>query len=150
MSDDKKEYFKEVENILNSIDNLDEKVLKKVLANIIKIYIMDKGLSYEGNINDNTGKNKAVLSNNVNISNFYEFILHAKKNYPFQELENFLLENGEVYILMNDKKNLLSKGSKEVYGRIIDDELTSVKQKEDDSQKNKISPERFKNLEMDK
>ena len=151
MSENKIDQFKEIEEIVNAIGNLDNDTLKEVLANIIKVYIIDKGVGYEGDVNidlqESINNVSNIQNNNINISNFYEFLLHAKKNYSFPELNKFHLANGEAYIILDDKRYKISNDSSK---RMIPSEIEKKDENKEKKISKKVSPDRFRNLEMDK
>lgn len=151
MDENKIDQFKELDEIINAIGNLDGDTLKEVLANIIKVYIIDKGVGYEGDVIDDFQVSSDNIPNNQNddirISNFYEFLLHAKKKYPFPELNKFHLANGEAYIILDNQRYKISSESSR---RMINPEIEKKEGSKDNKISKKISPDRFKNLEMDK
>ena len=137
------EQFETLKNITKSIDHLDKKTLKEILAYILKIYIIDKEIEYEGIVNDNIEQNQDNTTTdllNIKSHNFVDLIYELKSKYSIPELDCFLIEDDKVYIQLDGKRHLLSKkNSKESFGL----------KKKPDLNLPKTSPERFKNLEMD-
>jgi hypothetical protein len=145
--------FKDLENINKSIENLDIETLKQTLSFLIKVYVLEKGIGYEGNILDNIDDSQIAAvksvssSNSEKINSFSELIIEFKKSYAFNELNNFVVENGKVYFLLNGRKQLISNESTTpIENKNV--QSVSIQQNADTSQKS--SPERFKNIEMDK
>ena len=142
--------FKVLEDILNSIDHLDKDILKETLAYLLKTYIIDREVEYEGkiydNIDNNQHNNELPISINYKSPTFADLIYEFKNKYAIPEIDLFSIENGKVFIQLDDKKHLISKDSANT---------SSVSEKkiktENASSSNisKTSPERFKNLEMD-
>ena len=143
------EKFKTLEDIAKSIDHLDKETLKETLAYILKLYIIDKGIEYDGEVIDNIEQTQCYedINNQKNISHFTDLIDKLKKEYSFLELNNFLIENGSVFIKLDGKKYLISeKNIKKTKDASIKSTEAYEKLK---TTSYKSSPDRFKNLEMD-
>jgi len=140
--------FTDVENIMDSIKNLDNESLKETLALLIKVYVLDKGIEYEENAFDDTDDSEkfSIKTNSDQTKSFAELIFNLKQKYNFPELNNFIIENQNVFLQLNGNKYLISDNN-------INDKKEKNPQIKKDVQINNIlkpSPERFKNIEMDK
>ncbi|MDY6969460.1 MAG: hypothetical protein SVR08_12520 [Spirochaetota bacterium] len=156
MNNDKIEQWKTIEDILKSIDFMDIETLRETIAYIIKIYIIDKGISYDGNISDSVGQDVysesplSAMPEKTPI--FFELIQELKNKYTVPELNMFTIENQNVFINIEGRNHLISN---KVNNRTVQSisHLEEVKKAdsnpdEDFNQPNTL-PGRFKNLEME-
>ena len=140
--------FDDIENIMKSIDNLDKDRLKNLLSILIKIYIIDRGIGYDGEVSDNTSyqypaKNAGGLLNDK-IAAFADLIADLKQKYDFTELDNFIIEDKMVFLISDGRRMMIS-------GKEIDSSADRIKSDNDTQNKNNPFPQdRFKNIEMDK
>ena len=150
MNNSQLKQFSVIEDILRSIDFLDNGTLKETLAYIIKIYILDRGVSYDGSVNDNIEQNayniNEVSSISINSPTFTELILELKKKYTIPELNMFTVENEKTFITIEGKKYMISHEVNKKSNK-IDINIENGDKAVADIQNE--SPERFKNLEMD-
>lgn len=147
MSDKNINNFGTVTDILKSINSFDENTLRETLAYIIKVYILDKGISYEGQINETTKQHNTVNSPQImkssDYAQFSELIMDLKRVYSFPELNMFSFENDALVIILDGKKHTISKNetAKQITGTTDID--PNNKQGQSDT------TGRFKKLEMD-
>lgn len=147
MSDKNISNFGTVSDILKSINSFDENTLRETLAYIIKVYILDKGISYEGQINETRTQNNTVNSPQIlkssDYAHFSELIMDLKRSYSFPELKMFSLENDALVLTLDGKKHTISKNqtAKQITG--TGDIDPNNKQGQSDT------TGRFKKLEMD-
>lgn len=156
MNNDKIEQWKTIEDILKSIDFMDIETLRETIAYIIKIYIIDKGISYDGNISDSVGQDVysesplSAMPGKTPI--FFELIQELKNKYTAPELNMFTIENQNVFINIEGRNHLISNKVNNRTDQSIS-HLEEVKKAdsnpdEDFNQPNTL-PGRFKNLEME-
>jgi hypothetical protein len=139
--------FGTVSDILKSINSFDENTLRETLAYIIKVYILDKGISYEGQINETSIQKNNVsppqIMQSSGSSNFRELIMDLKRTHSFPELKMFSIENDELIFTIDGKKHTISK--RETVERITDKRDIDQNNRQEKSD----SAGRFNKLEMD-
>lgn len=107
------ELFKKEEDIAAALDSFDQETLKETLAYLLKIYVIDKEVGYDGVVQDgvdsNVNLNEVARGSNSKdeASSFYELINSCKNRYKFKELDLFSVEDGKVYVEIDGNKQLL-------------------------------------------
>lgn len=163
MSDNKTnglELFKNEDDIATALDSFDQETLKETLAYLLKIYVIDKEVGYDGfvqdNLDSNLNFNEVSKGSGVEaINSFNELIVNSKSRYSFKELELFSVEDGKVYIEIDGNKQLVkAKGGatpERPVNRMANLDMGPKKSPSPPSPKenNGNSPARFSNLEMD-
>lgn len=148
MSENNNDY-KTIENLLNSIEHFDKDMLKETLAYVLKVYVLDKGLQYDGDIKDNISKTNYNINQFSKNKTFIDLITGIKRNYSFKELENFIIEGDKVYFQINNTKHLITKKENKDSTQTPSDPFEK-KTKNENNIKPNLSHDRFKNLEIDK
>ncbi|MCP4133343.1 MAG: hypothetical protein GY754_20415 [bacterium] len=149
------EDFKSIDDIVKAIDFLDTDSLKETLAYILKIYIIDKELAYDGRVYDDVSGSTSSESRGEGITlenpTFAELISEAKKKYSFPELNLFTIENDNVSINLNGTRHPLGSGGSGAPTRPARTESRPEPASSPANSNNGSadSPERFRNLELD-
>ena len=135
--------------IINSLDFLDEKTLKETLAYIIKVYVIDRDISYDGEIVEAQSSSDIQTTSPVKQQKsvtFTELLSDLKKNCSFSELNLFSIENNNAFITIEGRKMMIPRGN-----AIETPVHLPEKKKAPDPVKEspQDTPARFKNLEID-
>ncbi|MBN2532174.1 MAG: hypothetical protein JXB88_04750 [Spirochaetales bacterium] len=135
-----------IENLAKAINTMETDMLRETLIYILKIYVIDRGLSYEG-IQDMGGNSpkagKGVIS-------FTEIIRDLKNHYSMKELDHFSIEGESVFISIEGKKYQLTEEIIKNNQEVNDTELSRDKLSRDKQSENgQPSCGRFGKLEMD-
>lgn len=107
------EQFESIKDILSSIEFMDNQSIKETLAYLIKVYIIDKEISYQGSVNDqvNCSASSNQSSPVKNYSEFSELINDLKRKYEFSELNLFSTDKNKTYVKIDGRKMLLNPGA---------------------------------------
>ncbi|MBN1699179.1 MAG: hypothetical protein JW881_16790 [Spirochaetales bacterium] len=96
-----------VNDILSAMSGMDTETLRATLAYLLKVYVIDKQLQYEGNIVDN---DTATPPRQRPIADFWELMTEMKRNYDhIRELNMFSVEGGNVFITLEHKRYQLTE-----------------------------------------
>lgn len=132
-----------IENLVKVINTMEINTLKETLAYLLKIYVIDRGLSYEGIQDIKSDTHKAGNTQ----PSFTEVIRDLKNRYSMKELHNFLIEGDHVFISLKGKKyRLTEEGPVENSPETKNADISRDKKSTDD----RGSPcGRFEKLEME-
>jgi predicted heme/steroid binding protein len=86
---------------------MDTNTLKETLAYLLKLYVIDRGLSYKGI----QGLKPALQETGSSSPSFAEIIRELKSRYPLKELESFSIEKDRVYISIQGEKYQITEGN---------------------------------------
>jgi hypothetical protein len=147
------EQYKNLEDVVQSLEFLDHETLKRTLAYIIKIYIIDKGISYNGQVETSISAVDNIQPENQQLrsSTFNHLLAELKKTYSFPELDLFEVDETGTYIKLNGKRELLTnnKAADSLPERPVHSKIPNNIKQPGDNPTNGEQPARFKNLEMD-
>ena len=156
-------------NILDSIAHLDTETLKNTLAYLLKVYVIDKEVTYDGLVTDDrildtapaaaTGENREQTAAPAeSVRSFLELVEMLKKKYHFPELNLFEINDNRVYIELDGRKHLIPVQTNSMSPMSARSGPNSARSNPLDKPKNENkepnkpagqSPDRFKNLELD-
>ncbi len=138
-----------INEVLKSIEYMDIETLRETLAYIIKIYILDKEIAYEGPVYDGINS-KIENRDSFNPVCLTELIRECQKRFAIPELNLFSVEDEKTYITLNGEKRLLSTRDSKNEAPAKSPE--NRKKSDDNAASNKNPSQsngRFRNLEMD-
>jgi hypothetical protein len=137
------------EEILEAIGRLDEKTLKDTLAYLLKVYVIDHGISYDKGIKADT--DTAAPRQTVNVpATFAELITGLKQEYPMDELKRFSVEDDIVFVTLDGRKLRLSETrSGEPGERVTENKQISPTKTTRPGGNGTASNSRFEKLELD-
>ena len=133
--------MEELNKIIQAIEHMDKETLKNTLAYLIKVYIIDKKLLYDGAAAE---PSPPVLSGTAPLT-FTELMTEIKRNYQMEELKKFSIEGGRVYIALDNKRYQIS--SSEDSG--TQPRPTQDRVRQDSKREAGINKGNFRNIEMD-
>lgn len=107
-----------IDDIVRSLDILDEAGLRETLAYIIKTYVIDGGLKTSGVENRQASFDAQTRDARVpvNYSDFKELIQDCKKMYNFPELKKFTVEANTLYVNLDGEKHVFEEKADESSG----------------------------------
>jgi hypothetical protein len=108
-----KNIFGSYQNILGSLDFMDEKSVRETLAYILKTYIVDKDISFDGTITETKSQDSPVMlpASGKKYSSFLDMLSNMKKEYEFPELNFFSIEDNKIFVTMQGNKHFFSSVS---------------------------------------
>jgi len=96
----------ETDKILQALQHMDQETLKNTLAYLLKVYVIDKKVLYDGAA---PVLPVQVLPDAAPLT-FTKLITEIKRNYQLEELKQFSIEGGRVYITLEHKRYLIAAG----------------------------------------
>lgn len=141
----------DIDNIVASIQQFDRNTLEDTLAYLLKTYVIDNGVQFNGVIHEgeiNNSANEMKAQSTASVDTFAALITDLKNKKSFPELELFTVENGKVYIELDGSKKLIIANKANIKNN-KDQQKTEVKNVAENSDTQKSMPGRFGNLEMD-
>jgi hypothetical protein len=137
------------EAILKAIEHLDVKTLRETLAYLLKVYVIDKGVSYDRGISAELEDSQAQHTGNLPVT-FADLITEIKEQYPMAELKRFSVEDGVVFVTIDGRKFRLSETrSNEPVERHIEQKQSSPPKNVRPGNNGTNPSSRFEKLELD-
>lgn len=147
---DYNELFTSIDDIDKILKSYEPDLLVKLCTYLIKQYILKEGINFDIEVEDiNNGKSNKIKE----INNFSELVKEIQRKYNFPELQKFIVEQQNVFIISEDKKILLniennnSIKNNDSSRNIIQNKLEIKKNKPNNI--NNESQNRFRSLEID-
>jgi hypothetical protein len=100
-----------IEDLIKAISGMETGILRETLAHLLKIYVIDRGLSYEGIQNQVHSHKTAGESFNQKSPSFVELIQDLKNRYTMEELHQFSVEGNAVFITIDGNKYQIAQGN---------------------------------------
>ena len=94
-----------IEELTSAIGAMEKEVLRDTLAYLLKVYVLDQGLSYEGKVNTSSNRHHTGESP----LSFVELIRELKSRYSMEELNVFSIEGGNVFVSIEGNTYQLTK-----------------------------------------
>ncbi len=132
-----------VENILGAIERMDAKTLKDTLAYLLKVYVIDRGLGYEGYVTDDTVREQEAPRT------FAELVMSLKERFPMEELRLFQVEGQNVFITIDGKRTRISGAKQSGTDTRPDQPVPNVQVQNKNRPTDTKSNGRFGKLELD-